>query len=272
MHWSSSPTQNSESCGAARMPTSSACAGSMSWYSSTSTRSNRACQRRRTAASVCSSGDGVRDEVVEVEHALVREQPLVQGVEPRRRALARVGRRAPAPPPGSIIRESLKLADDVLRRGRVDPHAVRLGRPWRGAPAAATGRRWGRRSARAGGAPPSGSTGRARGSCARRRRRRPRAPAARAISVTASLLNVVQRMRSGGVPRPSSSLTRATRTVVLPLPAGAITCTTPSPARTAADCSGSRRPTVSTAPATPRATSGRRRLTTGGHGRSVGIA
>lgn len=35
--WSSSPTQKSPSCGVARIRTSSSCAGSMSWYSSTST-------------------------------------------------------------------------------------------------------------------------------------------------------------------------------------------------------------------------------------------
>ena len=70
--WSSSPTANSASCGAARMRTSSSCAGSMSWYSSTSTCSKRACQRARSAGVGAQRADGAQHEVVEVVEVLSR--------------------------------------------------------------------------------------------------------------------------------------------------------------------------------------------------------
>jgi len=58
-------------------------------------------------------------------------------------------------------------------------------------------------------------------------------------SAAAASLNVMHRIRSGSALRASSSRTRSINTVVLPDPAGAITCTTPPGARAAASCASS---------------------------------
>ncbi len=236
MVWSSSPTRKTRFAGAASRRASRSWLRSTSWTSSTSRCAQRARQRASSAGVALERPERAGDEVVEVERAGRRERPLVGDEGARDGPGRRVARRPPrrvdaevelqpregvveAPPGrrGSASGQHLAQQSDPRRHEvGVRPASRRISSP----------RAWNVRTRTA----PGGDAERLE----------------RGVQPLAQLLGGARvegdrgdRRRVG--PVATSQATRATRVVVLPLPAGATQSTGPGGAVAAARWSGASR-------------------------------